>query len=507
MLSSLRVNEIPQPQDLPTAQALIETLAGRLQRSQRENEQLKRQLQDLIRRYYGKKSEKIDPRQLRLLLEEIGVPVEKVVEDDACEVPRYVKRRKRGSRGRQPLPKSLPRERLVLDIPEAEKVCGCGTSKVQIGSAIAEKLDYVPASFRVIETERLRYSCPKCHEGVTEAEAPAQAVEKGLAAEGLLAQVVVAKYADHLPLYRQERIYARHGVDLSVSTLADFVEQVARALEPIADEMKRQVLASRYLQTDDTTVTVLGETESSFKGRLWVYLDPKGSQAVFDATPTRERDGPEAFLKDFRGKLQADAYTGYDCLYRRGDIVEVGCWAHARRRFMEAMQSDARAATMVALIQQLYQVEREAEDDDARFRQRQQRSKAIVDRIDAERRRLEEQALPKSPLGDAVRYLTNQWQALGRFLDDGSLEIDNNGAERQLRAVAVGRKNWLFAGSMAGARRAAVIYTLIQSCRLVGIDPFAYIRDVLRRVTTHPQSRIAELTPKAWAQRLPAQAA
>jgi transposase len=167
---------------------------------------------------------------------------------------------------------------------------GCGTSKVQIGSAIAEKLDYVPASFRVIETERLRYSCPKCHEGVTEAEAPAQAVEKGLAAEGLLAQVVVAKYADHLPLYRQERIYARHGVDLSVSTLADFVEQVARALEPIADEVRRQVLASRYLQTDDTTVTVLGETESSFKGRLWVYLDPKDPQAVFDATPTRERD-------------------------------------------------------------------------------------------------------------------------------------------------------------------------------------------------------------------------
>ena len=314
MLSWPRVNEIPQPQDLETAHALITTLASQLHRSQREIEQLKHRLQDLIRRYYGRKSEKVDPRQLRLLLEELGVAVEKVVEDDACEVPRYVKRRKRDSRGRRPLPKSLPRERLVVDIPEAEKACGCGATKVQIGSALAEKMDYVPASFRVIETQTLRYACPKCHEGVSAGEAPAQAVEKGLAAEGLLAQVVVAKYADHLPLYRQERIYARHGVDLAVSTLADFVEQVARALEPITDETKRQILGSRYLQTDDTTVTVLGETESSFKGRLWVYLDPKDRQAVFDATPTRERDGPEAFLKGFRGKLQADAYSGYDGL-------------------------------------------------------------------------------------------------------------------------------------------------------------------------------------------------
>jgi len=205
-----------------------------------------------------------------LLLEELGVPVDKVVEDDACEMPRYVKRRKRDPRGRQPLPKNLPRERRVFYIPKAQKTCGCGASKVPIGSAIAERLDYLPASFHVIETERLRYACPKCHEGVTEAEAPPQAVEKGLAAEGLLAQVVVGKYADHLPLYHQGRIYRRHGVDLSVSTLADFVEQVANALEPITDEMTRQILAPDYLQTDDTQSRIVVLTPKAWAEQIRV---------------------------------------------------------------------------------------------------------------------------------------------------------------------------------------------------------------------------------------------
>jgi len=423
-----------------------------------------------------------------------------VVEDVACEIPRLIKPQNGKSKGRQALPKSLPRERRVVDIPETEKQCSCGQAKVKIGSAVSEKLDFVPASFRVIETETLRYACPKCHEGVSVAKAPAQAVEKGLAAQGLLAHVAVSKYADHLPLHRQRRIYERHGVDLSVSTLADFVEQVATALTPIVEEIKRQILATRYLQTDETSVTVLDEPQGTFTGRLWVYLDPIGRQAVFDATPTRERDGPETFLADFQGKLQADAYSGYDALFRGGGIVEIACWAHARRRFVEALSGDTRAATMMALVQQLYQVERDATDAASRLRLRQERSKPILEQIAAERQRLEQEALPKSPLGDALRYLTNQWQALCRFAEDGSIEIDNNGAERQLRAVAVGRKNWLFAGSMAGAHRAAVIYSLIQSCRLVDVDPFAYLRDVLLRIATHPVDRVAELTPKAWAQ-------
>lgn len=492
--------QIPQVDDLETAQAVIATLAEQLDRSQREIDLLKRELEKLARRSFGPKSEKVDPRQLYLMLEALGIPVEKPLEDDACEIPRVIKRRGR-SKGRRSLPKNLPRERRVIDIAESEKLCSCGETKVKIGSAVSEKLDYVPASFRVLETERLRYACPACHEGVDTAEAPVQAVEKGLAAEGLLAQVVVAKYADHTPLHRQARIYNRHGVDLHRSTLCDFVEHVAVALGPVRDELKRQILSTDYLQTDDTSVTVLTGTGGSFKGRVWTYLDPLGRQVVFDATPTHERDGPEAFLEGFAGYLQADAYTGYDALYRKGPIVEVACWAHGRRRFVEALPSDARAAVMVSLIQELYQVEREIKELDVETRQsiRRQRSGPLLDRIEAERQTLARTVLPKSPLGEALGYMANQWGALRRFLEDGRLKIDNNGAESQLRGVAVGRKNWMFAGSMEGAHRAALLYSLVQSCRLAEIDPFAYIRDVLIRVATHPQDRIGELTPKAWA--------
>jgi transposase len=246
---------------------------------------------------------------------------------------------------------------------------------------------------------------------------------------------------------------------------------------------------------------VLAETRGTFKGRVWTYLDPLAKQVVFDATPTHERDGPEAFLGGFRGHLQADAYAGYDALFRSGRIVEVACWAHARRRFVEALPSDARAATIVSLIQRLYEVERDAKglDPGARQALRRDRSAPLLDELDQERKRLGTEVLPKSALGEALGYLNNQWDALQRFLEDGRLRVDNNGAEYQLRAVAVGRKNWMFAGSMNGAHRAALLYSLVQSCRLVGIDPFAYLRDVLIRVATHPQSRIAELTPKGWA--------
>jgi len=491
---------IPTPSDLTSAQAVIATLSEQLTISQRKILLLEQELEKLVRRLFGRKTEKVDPRQLALALAGLGIVVPKPLEDDACEVARVSKPRRSRPTGRQPLPKHLPRERRVIDVPAEQKVCACGAQKVQIGAALSEKLDYVPSSFKVQEIERPCYACPKCHEGVSVAEAPAQAVEKGLAAEGLLAQVVVAKYADHLPLARQEKIYARHGVDLSRSTLCDFVEQVVEATTPIVVELRRQVLSTDYLQTDDTPVVVLADTGGSFKGRLWVYLDPLGKQVVFDATPTHERDGPESFLRGFSGWLQADAYAGYDALFRGGGVQEVACWAHARRRFVEALPSDARAAAIVSLVQELYAVEREATDLEAaaRLTSRAERSRAILARIDTERQRLAGVVLPKSPLGDALRYLANQWRALQRFLEDGRLRIDNNGAESQLRAVAVGRKNWLFAGSMNGARRAAVLYSLVQSCRLVGIDPFVYFRDVLLRVATHPQSRIAELTPKAW---------
>jgi transposase len=372
--------------------------------------------------------------------------------------------------------------------------------KTRIGETVSEKLDYVPARVRVIETVRPKYACPACHDRVFQAPAPPQAVERSLAAEGLLAYVVVSKYVDHLPLYRLERIFDREHLDLSRATLCGWVADVAAALAPIGDELRRQVVAATYLQTDDTPITIL-EERGSRKGRIWTYLDPLTRQVVFDATQTHEGDGPAAFLASFAGDLQADAYTGYDALYRTGRIQELGCWAHARRGFVEALPTDARAAPMVALIQELYQIERTIADEtvDLRRVRRHNDSVPILQRIATERDTLAVVVLPKSPLGEAVRYLTNQWAALQRFVADGRFRIDNNGAENQLRAVAVGRKNWLFAGSFEGARRAALLYSLVQSCALIDVSPFDYLKDVLLRVATHPQRLIAQLTPQGWA--------
>ena len=308
--------------------------------------------------------------------------------------------------------------------------------------------------------------------------------------------------ATRLPLYRLERIFLRHGVDLSRTTLCGWVADIATALTPIGDELRRQVTAATYLQTDDTPITILEPTGGSRKGRLWTYLDPIARQVVFDATPTHERDGPEAFLAAFVGDLQADAYTGYDALYATGRLREIGCWAHARRRFVEALPSDVRAALMIALIQQLYEHERAAAEmtADTRRVHRQTAAVPLLAKVAAERDQLAATVLPKSPLGEAVRYLTNQWDALQRFVDDGRLAIDNNRAENQLRVVALGRKNWLFAGSFEGARRAALLYSLVQSCTLAGVSPFEYLRDVLLRVATHRHRLIAQLTPQMWAE-------
>lgn len=498
-------------EDLATARALITTLRDELTKAQRENASLRHQLDVLCQRLFGKKSERVDPRQLQLALEQLANepgPVTEPIEMDSGDTLVREHQRRR-STGRRPLPAHLPRRRVEIDVPDADRQCGCGHVKTRMGESVAEKLEYEPASFVVIETVRAKYACPHCHEGVVEAPTPPQAVEKALAGEGLLAHVVISKYLDHLPLHRLAGIFARQGVELSRSTLCDWVAEVATALAPIGEHLRREITAATYLQTDDTPVTVLDERGGSYKGRLWTYLDPLGQQVVFDATPTHERDGPETFLAAFQGALQADAYTGYDGLYRTGRILEIGCWAHARRRFVEALMTDAQAALMVARIQQLYQVEHAGAELDphARGALRRDQSVPVLAQIDAVRQDLARTVLPKSPLGDAVRYLTNQWTALQRFVDDGRLAIDNNRAENQLRVVAVGRKNWLFAGSFEGARRAALLYSLVQSCKLIDIPPFDYLKDVLLRVATHPQRLIGQLTPKGWASTFRRQAA
>jgi transposase len=490
-------------EDLSTARALIATLQEQLTKTQRENAALRHQLDVLCQRLFGKKSERVDARQLQLALEQLANEpgaVTEPIEMDSGDTPVRGHARRRPT-GRRPLPGHLPRRRVEIDVPDADKQCACGHAKTRMGESVAEKLEYEPASFVVIETVRAKYACPHCHDGVVEAPAPPQAIEKSLAGEGLLAHVVVSKYVDHLPLYWLEQIFAREKIDLSRTTLCEWVAGVATALAPIGEQLRREIVGTTYLQTDDTSVTVLDERGGSYKGRLWTYLDPIGRQVVFDATPTHERDGPERFLADFRGKLQADAYRGYDALYATGRVSEIGCWAHARRRFVEAFMTDTTPARMIAFIQQLYDVERASAEltPDVRQSRRQEQSVPLLAQIDAERTRLTPIVLPKSPVGDGLRYLTNQWTALQRFVEDGHLAIDNNRAENQLRVVAVGRKNWLFAGSFEGARRAALLYSLVQSCKLIDVPPFAYLKDALLRVATHPQRLIHQLTPQGWA--------
>ncbi len=489
--------------DLPTARALIASLHEQLTKAPREIAALRHELDILCQRLFGKKSERVDPRHLTLALEQLAHergPIAEPVEMDSGETPVRGHTRRRPT-GRRPLPAHLPRRRVEIDVADAEKPCPCGHPRTRIGEDVSEKLDYEPARFVVIETVRPKYACPHCHEGVVEAPAPPQAVEKSLAGDGLLAHVVVSKYVDHVPLHRLEGIFAREGIDLPRSTLCGWVADVATALAPIGEQLRREITAADYLETDDTSITVLGDDGGSFKGGIWTYLDPLAKQVMFDATPTHARDGPAAFLADFRGKLQADAYRGYDGLYQSGRVIEIGCWAHARRRFVDAFLTDRSAALMIALMQQLYQVERDGADldPDSRLALRQERSVPVLVKIDAERQALAGLVLPKSPVGEAVRYLTNQWAALQRFVEDGRLNIDNNGAENQLRLVAVGRNNWLFAGSFEGARRAALLDSLVQSCKLIGVPPFDYLKDVLRRIPTHPHRLIAQLTPRGWA--------
>ncbi len=490
------------PDDLAAAHQVINDAQQRITKLQRENDWLRHRLDVLSRRLFGKRTEQLSPDQLTLAYEQLENEIEKAHEPDgpaSVEAPAAGTSRTR--RGRRSIPKNIRRVDVVVDIPEEEKTCAdCGVTRERIGEDVSEKYDYIPAEVVCQVTHRPKYGSCQCRPGVLIAPAPPQAIEKGLAAEGLLAWLLTSKYVDHLPLYRLEGILARHGAEISRKTLCDWVAACADALNPIYEHLRKRIITVDYLQTDDTPVTVLKGDGGSVTGRLWVYLDPLGKRVFFDATPTRGRDGPERVLKGFEGYLQADAYSAYDALYRSGPIVEVGCWAHARRKFFDTREQDPEALKVLALIQKLYEVERQAAalSHEERRALRQERSAPILEEIDRVRAELSRTALPKSGLGEALRYLHNQREALGRYLLDGRLKPDNNGAENQLRVVAVGRKNWLFAGSLEGARRAAVLYTLAQGSKLAGVEPFRYFKDVLLRLATHPASRIDELTPTGW---------
>ncbi len=463
------------------------------------------QLYYLKRQLFGKKSEKLDPAQ-RLLFENLYDQVKAQIDQQKpSKAPAVKKRKNANHHGRNALPQDLPREVIEIEPPDEEKICPvCHKEKQRIGSEETEKLEYVPASFYVKKYVRHKFACKACESHVSIGELPPMAIDKGIPGEGLLAHIMTSKFCDHLPLNRLEGILKRHGVEITVSTMCDWVGKSADLLAPLVKRMRARILQSPLINTDDTPIPIKSKKRrgSTYNGYLWVYINPDGD-VVFDFTPTRSREGPIKFLGQFSGYVQADAFSGYDEFFRLSEAIEVGCHAHARRKFDYALETDpVRAARLLVLWGQLYDIERQAKEDNYSSAQllavRQKEAKPILAEIKSVLNEYKDQVRPKSPMGKAITYSLNQWDALNQYVDDPMLEIDNNLSERTLRMVVIGRKNYLFAGSEAGAWRAAVIYSLVASCKLNDIDPFKYFRDVLARVSTHPADRIDELLPSEW---------
>jgi len=497
--------------NLPTETALLHRLVrdivGTIEHRETEIERLRSIIKKLQRIQFGRRSERLDPDQLALGLEDLDGDLAR---EEEGRPQAKNQQTERASSHRKPLPDHLPREDLRLDIDDMTCAC-CGGALHAIGDSVSEMLDWVPAQLRVIRTTRPKYACRAC-EKVVQAPAPERVISGGLATPALLAQVLVSKYCDHTPLYRQSQIFARHGVDLPRSTLVGWVGGACWWLEALHERLCKNVFASDHLFADDTPVPVLDPGRGRTKtGRLWVYAreqrgwgGPEPPAAVYLFAPDRRAERPASHLENFKGALHVDGYAGFEQLTGKGEIVLAACWSHTRRRFYEVAQATNAPIATEALrrIAELYAVEADVRGQSPahRLAARRSRSKAIVEAM----RLWFEAQLPllpgRSTLAEAIRYALSRWEGLTRFLNDGRIELDTNPVERAIRPVALGRKNHLFAGSDGGGHRWAVARSLIESCKLNEVEPYAYLRDVLQRmVDGHPVNRLDELLP--WARK------
>lgn len=463
----------------------------------------------ILRRYYGPRSEKFDPRQLLLFgqgVDQAPLDAASIAEDAGEELTtRRVKNCNK--HGRQQLPEHL--ERIEIEHDLVDKACpACGNERCRIGAEVSEQLEYFPASFKVLKHIRPKYACTKCdHDGynphIEAAKQPAQPIDKGLAGPSLLAYVITSKLGDHLPLYRLERIFERQQVHVARSTMCAWMRFCGELVAPLVERMTERVRQSRVIHTDDTPVPIQSPgAKQCRRGRIWCYLgDAANPYTVYDYTPSRQRAGPAEWLQGYEGYLQADAYGGYDGIFHTQNVTEVACWAHARRKFYDAQDSDReRAAEMLTLIGKLYAVEREAKevDDAARLALRQERSAGVLTRIKAWLDAEQQVVLPRSPMATAITYAQNQWQALTTYTTQGYLNLDNNASERALKRVAIGRKNWLFAGNDRAAQNHARLWSLIASCERHGIDPQRYLTSVLAKIGTTSAEELEQFLPDVW---------
>jgi transposase len=516
----------PIPEDLPTCQERLRAVLEQLHHMERQLHDLERQLDEtcatteeqrrsyeclkeeylaLKRLFFGPRRERLPeaPGQLHLFDADVSssLPLEAVAAAPDKELP--PPKRKKGH-GRRQIPDHLPRTEVPHDVPPEARVCDCGREKVRIGEDVTEQLEYEPGKLSVLKHIYPKYACSCCKDGVTSAPPAASPIEGGLAGPGLLAYVIVNKFSDHLPLYRQQDVLVRHGIFLARSTLCGWLAQCAVLLRPLVALLGQRIVQSLVINADETPVRVLDRTRDSTRtSYFWTYLSPGDrGYMYFDYRDSRSRDGPAEFLKEFRGYLQTDAYASYESVVSEsaGRIIPVGCWAHARRDFFDARMNQPREAHFVlGLIAQLYDIEDEIRlgSSDERLIARQERSVPILDRLEKFLCEQKGNALPKSKYGQAIGYALNHWPELRRFTENGVLEIDNNISERTLRLCAIGRKNWMFLGSDRGGETAAIFFSILANAKRYSIEPFAYVRDLLIALSSD-QVDLESLLPDVW---------
>jgi transposase len=484
------------PQEL---KRIIAKLESSQQRYEHEIDLLREQIRLLYARIFGKKSEKgkIDPSSAQLPLFDMPEP-EAAPEKETLDIPAHTREKS----GRKKLPENLPRVEVVHDISEEEKVCVCGGEMSKIGEDVSEKLDIIPAVIRVIRHIRPKYACKHCEGIETEgpvvriAPAPKQIVEKGIATAGLLAHILTAKFCDALPFYRQERQFTRLGVNLPRATMCNWAMKAALACEPLLAMLEKQIRSGPLINIDETTVQVLAEPgrAPTTKSYMWIFRGgpPEKPALVYQYHPSRSGDVAASFVKKYKGVVQTDGYAGYDFLDKQSDIHHIGCWAHARRKFMDADKGSGKgkktgsADLAVSYIRKLYAVEHEGRKNEYGPEQmrtlRQKKSKPIIEDFYKWLGKKSLHVVPKSLLGIAVNYTLKQWPRLIKYLDHGEATPDNNAAENAIRPFVVGRKNWLFAGTPAGATASALLYSLIETAKANGLEPYKYLRYLFEKL-------------------------